>query len=37
MITLIWAMDENRLIGDANKLPWHLPKDLAFFKKNNVW
>lgn len=33
MITLIWAMDENRLIGDANKLPWHLPKDLAFFKK----
>lgn len=33
MIYLIWAMDENRLIGDKGRLPWHIPKDLAFFKK----
>lgn len=26
-------MDKNRLIGKNNKLPWHLPADLAFFKK----
>ena len=33
MISLIWAMDKNRLIGKDNKLPWRLPKDLAYFKK----
>ncbi|MDY0074940.1 MAG: dihydrofolate reductase [Acholeplasmataceae bacterium] len=32
MISLIWAMDENWLIGKDNKLPWHYPKDLAYFK-----
>ncbi len=26
-------MDKNRLIGKNNTLPWHLPADLAFFKK----
>jgi len=26
-------MDKNRVIGKANKLPWHLPADLAFFKR----
>jgi dihydrofolate reductase len=25
-------MDENRVIGKDNKLPWHLPEDLARFK-----
>ncbi|WP_420802048.1 dihydrofolate reductase [Tumebacillus flagellatus] len=25
-------MDENRVIGIDNKLPWHLPADLAHFK-----
>lgn len=33
MISLIVAMDKNRLIGDNNKLPWNLPLDLAYFKK----
>ncbi|MCD8562112.1 MAG: dihydrofolate reductase [Acholeplasmataceae bacterium] len=32
MISLIWAMDENWLIGKDNVLPWHYPKDLAYFK-----
>ncbi len=32
MISMIWAMDENWLIGKDNVLPWHYPKDLAYFK-----
>lgn len=33
MISFIVAMDKNRLIGKDNDLPWHLPADLAFFKR----
>ncbi|MEH6888388.1 dihydrofolate reductase [Bacillus sp. JJ864] len=33
MISLLVAMDKNRLIGKENQLPWHLPADLAYFKK----
>ena len=33
MISLIWAMDENRLIGKGNKLPWHIKEDLDYFKE----
>ncbi|MGA9227213.1 MAG: dihydrofolate reductase [Mesobacillus sp.] len=33
MISLIWAMDENRVIGLHNELPWRLPEDLKFFKR----
>lgn len=33
MISLLWAMDENRLIGKDNDLPWRLPEDLKYFKK----
>jgi dihydrofolate reductase len=33
MINMIWAMDENWLIGKDNVLPWHYPKDLAYFKE----
>lgn len=29
-------MDPNRLIGANGSLPWHLPEDLAFFKKTTV-
>ena len=32
MIVLIWAMDQNRLIGKNQALPWHIKDDLAFFK-----
>jgi len=35
-ISIISAMDQNRLIGQNNSLPWHLPADLAFFKKNTL-
>jgi len=35
-ISIIVAMDENNLIGCENKLPWHLPADLKFFKKTTL-
>ena len=35
-LALIVAMDENRLIGNDNQLPWHLPADLAFFKRTTM-
>ena len=33
IVSIIAAMDRNRLIGNKNQLPWHLPADLAHFKK----
>ena len=33
LVSIIAAMDRNRLIGNNNQLPWHLPADLAHFKK----
>jgi dihydrofolate reductase len=33
MLSLIVAMDRNRVIGLDNKLPWHLPADLKRFKE----
>lgn len=33
MISFIVAMDENRVIGKNNQLPWHLPEDLKYFKR----
>ncbi len=35
-LSLIAAMDENRLIGSNNKLPWHLPGDLTIFKRTTM-
>lgn len=32
-ISLIAACDQNRLIGDQNRLPWRLPADLQHFKQ----
>lgn len=36
LISLIWAMDRNRLIGADNALPWQLPADMAWFRKNTM-
>jgi dihydrofolate reductase len=36
MINLIVAMDRNRVIGVDNKLPWHLPADLKYFKEKTL-
>lgn len=33
IISLIAAMDKNRLIGVDNGLPWHLPADFKHFKE----
>jgi len=35
-LSIITAMDNNRLIGKNNALPWNLPEDLAFFKKTTL-
>ena len=32
MISLIFAMDKNNLIGKGNDLPWHYSEDLKYFK-----
>ena len=32
MISLIAAMDKNRVIGSDGGIPWHLPSDLQHFK-----
>jgi dihydrofolate reductase len=31
LIIGIWAEDENRLIGNGDKIPWNFPEDLEFF------
>jgi dihydrofolate reductase len=31
--SLVVAMDRQRVIGRDNRLPWHLPADLAYFKR----
>jgi dihydrofolate reductase len=36
IISLIVAVSENNAIGKDNKLLWHLPNDLQFFK-NTTW
>ncbi len=35
-LSLIWAMDKNRLIGKDNALPWHLPADMQWFRKQTM-
>lgn len=32
-VTLVAALARNRVIGRGNRLPWHLPADLAHFKR----
>lgn len=33
MINMIWAMDENNLVGNKNRIPWHIKEDLLYYKE----
>lgn len=35
-LTLIAAVGSNGVIGDGSAMPWHLPEDLAFFKRTTM-
>lgn len=35
-ISLIAAMDENRVIGIENRLPWKLPADMQWFRQHTL-
>jgi dihydrofolate reductase len=35
-LSVIVAMDRNRVIGKDNDLPWHIPADLKFFKATTL-
>ena len=32
MINMIWAMDEENIIGYKNRIPWHCKEDLLYYK-----
>lgn len=36
MISIIVAFDQNQLIGDQNRLPWHFKEDLKYFKEKTT-
>ena len=36
MISLIWAMAENHLIGKGDKIPWHIKEDLVYYKNKTA-
>ena len=36
IITLIWAQGENGVIGRDNALPWRIPADMAYFKRETL-
>ena len=36
MISLIVVHDLNRVIGQNNKMPWHIPNELAYFKEKTM-
>lgn len=33
MISMIWAMDEDYLIGKDDLIPWHIKEDLLYYKR----
>jgi len=35
-VILVVAMAQNRVIGRDNQLPWHIPEELAMFKKVTI-
>ncbi len=36
IVSLIAAKGKNNVIGNGYKIPWHLPKDFAFFKEKTM-
>ena len=36
IFSMIVAMDQNRIIGRDNQMPWHLPADLQYFKRRTL-
>lgn len=36
IVSAIVAMSRNRVIGNNNELPWHLPADLKYFKRTTL-
>jgi dihydrofolate reductase len=36
VISLIWAMADNRVIGIENRLPWKLPADMKWFRSQTM-
>ena len=36
MISMISAVAENMVIGNKNKLPWHMPADFKYFKETTL-
>ena len=36
MNTILVAFDDNRVIGDQGKIPWHIPEDLHLFKQRTM-
>lgn len=36
MISLIWAMADDRVIGIENRLPWKLPADMKWFRQHTL-
>ncbi|OIB04467.1 dihydrofolate reductase [Paenibacillus sp. LC231] len=36
MISMIWAMGKDQVIGLNGTMPWRLPRDMAFFKETTL-
>ena len=36
MISLIWAVSETHLIGNGDKIPWHIKEDLLYYKAKTL-
>jgi len=36
IVSLIWAMAKNRVIGIDNRLPWKLPADMKWFRQHTL-
>ena len=35
-VRMVWAQARGGVIGDGRDMPWHLPEDLAYFKRATV-